>query len=192
VKGDTQVLFGGMGRLSENSVINIKNKSHAVTADLTVAAGGAGGVIIAQGGTFGGWTLYVHQGRPAYCYNLLGVQQFKTYGDKALGAGDHQVRMEFGYDGDGLGKGGDVTLYIDGVQVGQGRVDATQPMIFSADETTDLGSDTATPVSDDYDPSTSTFNGRVKRVQIDLGADAEDADHLITAEERYRIAVALQ
>ena len=192
VKGNTQVLFGGMGRLSENSVINIKNKSHAVTADLTVAAGGAGGVIIAQGGTFGGWALYVHQGRPAYCYNLLGVQQFKIYGDAALEAGDHQVRMEFGYDGDGLGKGGDITLYIDGVLVGQGRVDATQPMIFSADETTDLGSDTATPVSDDYDPHTSTFNGRVRRVQIDLGADAEDADHLITAEERYRIAVALQ
>ena len=192
VKGNTQVLFGGMGRLSENSVINIKNKSHAVTADLTVAAGGAGGVIIAQGGTFGGWALYVHQGRPAYCYNLLGVQQFKIYGDAELGPGDHQVRMEFGYDGDGLGKGGDVTLYIDGVLVGQGRVDATQPMIFSADETTDLGSDTATPVSDDYDPPTSSFNGRVQRVQIDLGADAEDADHLITAEERYRIAVALQ
>ena len=192
VTGNTQVLFGGMGRLSENSVINIKNKSHAVTADLTVAPGGAGGVIIAQGGTFGGWVLYVHQGRPAYCYNLLGVQQFKVYGDTALEAGDHQVRMEFGYDGDGLGKGGDVTLYIDGALVGQGRVDATQPMIFSADETTDLGSDTATPVSDDYDPLSSGFNGRVKRVQIDLGADAQDADHLITAEERYRIAVALQ
>ena len=108
------MLFGGMGRLSENSVINIKNKSHAVTADLDVPASGAAGVIIAQGGRFGGWVLYVHDGKPAYCYNLLGVQQFKIYGDTALTAGDHQVRMEFAYDGGGLGKGGTVTLYIDG------------------------------------------------------------------------------
>ena len=108
------MLFGGMGRLSENSVINIKNKSHAVTADVIVAAAGAAGVIIAQGGRFGGWALYVHDGKPAYCYNLLGVQQFKIYGDTALTSGDHQVRMEFAYDGGGLGKGGTVNLYIDG------------------------------------------------------------------------------
>ena len=181
-----------MGRLSENSVINIKNKSHAITANVTVAAGGASGVIIAQGGRFGGWALYVHDGKPAYCYNLLGVQQFGVYSDAVLEVGDHQVRMEFGYDGGGLGKGGDVTLYIDGNPAGSGRVGATQPMIFSADETTDLGNDSATPVSDDYDTSTSTFNGRVRWVQIDLGDDAHDADHLISPEERYRIAVALQ
>ena len=95
MKGNTQMLFGGMGRLSENSVINIKNKSHALTADVSVAASGAGGVIIAQGGRFGGWALYVHEGRPAYCYNLLGVQQFTVYGDTELTPGDHQVRMEF-------------------------------------------------------------------------------------------------
>jgi len=192
VKGNTQVLFGGMGRLSENSVINIKNKSHAVTADVTVAESGAAGVIIAQGGRFGGWVLYIHEGKPAYCYNLLGVQQFKIHGDTTLTPGDHQVRMEFGYDGGGLGKGGTITLYTDGTQVGEGRVEATQPMIFSADETTDLGSDSATPVSDDYNTKNSTFAGRILRVQIDLGADAEDADHLITPEERYRIAVAIQ
>jgi arylsulfatase len=192
VKGNTQMLFGGMGRLSENSVINIKNKSHAVTADVVVADSGPTGVIIAQGGRFGGWVLYVHDGKPAYCYNLLGVQRFKIHGNAALTPGDHQVRMEFGYDGGGLGKGGTVTLYIDSTQVGEGRVEATQPMIFSADETTDLGGDSATPVSDDYNTKNSTFAGRILRVQIDLGADAEDADHLITAEERYRIAVAIQ
>jgi arylsulfatase A-like enzyme len=192
VKGNTQLLFGGMGRLSENSVINLKNKSHALTADVSVAPSGAGGVIIAQGGRFGGWALYLHQGRPAYCYNLLGVQQFTVYGDTEVKPGDHQVRMEFTYDGGGLGKGGDVTLYLDGGLVGQGRVDATQPMIFSADETTDLGGDSATPVSNDYDSSTSTFRGRVRWVQIDLGDDADDADHLISPEERYRIAVAIQ
>ena len=192
VKGNTQMLFGGMGRLSENSVINLKNKSHAITADLTVPAAGAAGVIIAQGGRFGGWVLYAHEGRPAYCYNLLGVEHFTVYGDAALKPGDHQVRMEFAYDGGGLGKGGTATLYVDGSAVGEGRVEATQPMIFSADETTDIGADSATPVSDDYDSETSTFTGRVRWVQIDLGADAEDADHLISAEERYRVAVAIQ
>ena len=106
--------------------------------------------------------LYVHDGRPAYCYNLLGVQLFKIYGDTKLTPGDHQVRMEFAYDGGGLAKGGTVTLYIDGETVGQGRVEATQPMIFSGDETTDVGNDSATPVSDDYTPDTSTFTGRVR------------------------------
>ncbi len=105
IKGNTQLLFGGMGRLSENSVINLKNKSHAVTADLTVRTAGAGGVIVAQGGRFGGWVLYVHDGKPAYCYNLLGVQQFKVHADTDLTPGDHQVRMEFDYDGGGLGQG---------------------------------------------------------------------------------------
>ena len=150
IKGNTQKIFGGMGRLSENSVINLKNKSHSVTADVEVSAAGAGGVIVAQGGRFGGWVLYVHDGRPAYCYNLLGLQLFKVYGDTELTPGDHQVRMEFAYDGGGLAKGGNVSLYVDGALVGRGRVDATQPMIFSGDETTDVGNDTATPVSDDY------------------------------------------
>ncbi|HYI58391.1 MAG TPA: arylsulfatase [Microlunatus sp.] len=191
VTGNTQLLFGGMGRLSENSVINIKNKSHAITAQLDVGAAAAG-VIIAQGGRFGGWVLYVHDGKPAYCYNLLGVQQFRVYGDTPLPAGDHQVRMEFAYDGGGLGLGGEVSLFLDGTAIGTGRVAATQPMIFSADETTDLGNDSATPVCDDYDTRTSSFAGRVRWVQIDLGDDAHDTDHLISPEERYRVAVALQ
>ena len=192
VNGNTQILFGGMGRLSENSVINLKNKSYAVTADLSVPDAGANGVIVAQGGRFGGWSLYLHDRKPAFCYNLYGVQQYKIYGDTAVPAGDHQVRMEFDYDGGGLAKGGTVTLYIDGDPVGHGRVDATQPMIFSGDETTDVGSDSATPVSDDYTADTGTFTGRVRRVQIDIGDDAHDADHLITAEERYRVAVGIQ
>ena len=98
--------------------------------------------------------------------------------------------MEFAYDGGGLGKGGTVTLYVDGAKVGEGRVEGTVPMAFSADETTDVGSDTATPVSDDYGPKTSTFTGRVRWVQIDLGVD--DNDHLITPDERLRIAMARQ
>jgi len=102
------------------------------------------------------------------------------------------VRMEFAYDGGGLGKGGTVSLYLDGAKVGEGRVDATVPMLFSADETTDVGSDSATPVSDDYGPKDSAFTGRVRWVEIDLGDDAEDLDHLISPEERLRIAMARQ
>jgi arylsulfatase A-like enzyme len=192
VHGTSQLLFGRMGRLSENSVVVTKNKSHAITAQIDVPEGGANGVIVAQGGAFGGFALYAKDGRPAYCYNLFGLQQFKVYGEEAIPAGEHQVRMEFSYDGGGLGKGGSVALYVDGEQVGEGRVDATVPMVFSADETTDVGSDTATPVSDDYSAKGSEFTGTVRWVQLDIDASAEDIDHLISPEERLQVAMARQ
>jgi arylsulfatase len=181
-----------MGRLTEHSLVNIKNKSHAVTAEIVVPEAGAEGVILAQGGAFAGWSLYTKDGRPKYCYNLLGLQRFKIDGDATIPPGTHQVRMEFAYDGGGPAKGGTVTLYLDGDQVGEGRVEATVPLIFSADETADVGRDTASPVSDDYDGESSVFTGTVNWVQIDLGEDAEDADHLITAEERLSVAMARQ
>jgi arylsulfatase A-like enzyme len=192
VKGNSQLLFGGMGRLTESSLLNIKNKSHAVTAEIVVPETGAEGVVLAQGGAFGGWSLYAKDGRPTYCYNLLGLQRFKTEADAAIPPGTHQVRMEFRYDGGGPGKGGAVTLFLDGNQVGEGRVEATVPLIFSADETADVGRDTASPVSDDYEGESSVFTGTVNWVQIDLGEDAEDADHLITPEERLGVAMARQ
>ena len=130
IRGNSQLLFGGMGRLSENSVVMIKNKSHAVTAEIDVPDGDGSGVIVAQGGAFGGWSLYLHEGRPAYCYNTFGVERFKVYGADPVPAGKHQVRMEFAYDGGGLGKGGDVTLFLDGTEVGSGRVEMTVPMQF--------------------------------------------------------------
>jgi arylsulfatase len=192
VRGNSQLLFRGMGRLSENSVIVLKNKSYSVTAQVEVPESGAGGVIIAQGGAFGGWSLYAKNGKPVYCYNLFGLQRFKIEGSAAIPSGEHQVRAEFAYDGGGLGKGATVSLFTDGSKVGEGRVDATEPMLFSPDETTDLGSDSATPVSDDYGPRDSEFTGRVQWVQLDLGEDAQDADHFITPEERLRVAMARQ
>jgi len=192
VKGNSQLLFGGMGRLTEHSLVNIKNKSHAVTAEIVVPETGSEGVILAQGGAFAGWSLYTKDGRPKYCYNLLGLQRFKIDSDATIPPGTHQVRMEFAYDGGGLAKGGTVTLYLDGAQVCEGRVEATVPLIFSADETADVGRDTASPVSDDYEGESSVFTGKVNWVQIDLGEDAEDADHLITAEERLSVAMARQ
>jgi len=192
IRGTTQLLFGGMGRLTENVMVNTKNKSHAVTAEVVVPEGGASGVIMSQGGAYGGWTLYAHEGKPAYCYNLFGIQRFKTYGEGSLPTGTHQVRMEFAYDGGGLAKGGAVTLFVDGATVGEGRVEGTEPMVFSGDETADVGRDTGSAVSDDYHSEASIFSGTVNWVQIDIDEAAEDLDHLITPEERFRIAMARQ
>jgi hypothetical protein len=150
VPGDRQLLYGGMGRLSENSVVSIKNKSHAVTAEIEVPEGGAEGVLVAQGGSIGGWSLYLKEGKPRYCYNLLGIQRFYVDSDRDVPAGTHQVRLEFDYDGPGLGKGGTATLYLDSDKVGEGKVAATAAMIFSADDTCDVGRENGALVADDY------------------------------------------
>jgi arylsulfatase len=192
VKGNKQLLFAGMGRLSENSVVNIKNKSFAVTSDLEVPAKGAEGVIIAQGGRFGGWSLYAKEGKAKFVYNVLGIKWFNVEATKPIPSGKTQVRMEFAYDGGGMGKGGTVTLYCDGKEVGKGRVEQTQGFIFSADETTDIGYESGTPVSPDYSAHTSRFNGKIKWVQIDLADDAKDADHYIDHDERVRVMMARQ
>ncbi len=190
IRGNSQLFFPGMGRLSENSVVNIKNKSFSVTAEVDVADGVTHGVIIAQGGRFGGWAVYAKDGKAKFAYNVLGIQEFVVEATDPIPAGTHQVRVEFAYDGGGLAKGGDVTLYYDGEAVGTGRVEATQPMIFSADETTDIGYESGTTVSADYTTKDSRFTGRINWVQIDLGSD--DHDHFIDPEERLRIAVARQ
>ena len=192
IKGNRQILFGGMGQLSENSVINIKNKSHSVTAEVTVPAGGAEGVIVAQGGNIGGWTLYAKAGKLKYCYNLLGVQQFYAESTDRLPAGDHQVRMEFTYDGGGLGKGGTASLFVDGKPVGSGKVAATAAMVFSADDGCDVGHDSGSPVSPDYGSRGNAFNGVVKGVEIAIADAAEAVDHLVSPHEAVRIALARQ
>jgi hypothetical protein len=178
-----------MGRLSENSVLNLKNKCHTITAQLSVPEAGATGVIISQGGAFGGWSLYLVDGHPRCCYNLFGLQQFHVAGEAPVPPGDHQVRVEFTYDGGGLGKGGTATLFVDGNKAAQGRVEATVAMLFSGDETCDLGDDTASPVADDY-PADRVFTGRVRWVQLDISDESQD--HLITPEQRLRVAMARQ
>lgn len=192
IKGNSQVLFGSMGRLSENSVINIKNKSHSVTAEISVPATGAEGVIIAQGGNIGGWSLYAKGGKLKYCYNLLGIQQFYAESSGTLTPGDHQVRMEFAYEGGGLGKGGTATLYVDGKKVGTGKVAATAAMVFSADDGCDVGVDTGSPVSPDYGSRGNEFTGRVKGVQIAIADDAVSVDHLVSPAEAVHMAMARQ
>jgi len=191
VKGNRQRLFGGMGRLSESSVVSIKNTSHAVTAEIDVPAGGAQGVIVAQGGSIGGWSLYVKEGRPRYCYNLFGVQRFYVDGDREIPEGTHQVRMEFDYDGPGLGKGGTARLFLDGEQIGKGTVAATAAMIFSADDTLDVGREDGALVAEDY-PVPNGFTGEVNWVEIDVGDAAADVDHRLDPDELLRVAMARQ
>jgi len=190
IRGDSQLFFAGMGRLSENSVINIKNKSFSITAEIEVKEQPANGVIIAQGGRFGGWSVYAKEGKLKFTYNVLGIHEFPTEATAPIPQGKHQVRMEFAYDGGGLAKGGNVTLYYDGQSVGAGRVEMTQPIVFSADETTDIGYESGTPVSPDYTVQSSKFTGKIRWVQLDVGKD--DHDHLIEPEERMRIAMARQ
>ena len=192
IKGNSQILFSGMGRLSENCVLNIKNKSHSVSAEISVPSSGAQGVIVAQGANIGGWSLYVHDGKLKYCYNLGGIQQFFVEATSPLPAGDHQVRMEFAYAGGGLGKGGKVTLYLDGKQIGEGDIPATLAMIFSADDGLDVGEDSGSPVSSDYGQRGNAFTGHVKGVQLAIAADAVNLDHLVSPEEAVRIAISRQ
>jgi arylsulfatase len=190
IRGNSQLFFAGMGRLSENSVVTIKNKSFSVTAEIEVNGKPANGVIIAQGGRFGGWSVYARDGKAKFVYNVLGIHEFPTEATQPIPQGKHQVRMEFAYDGGGLAKGGNVKLFYDGKQVGKGRVAATEPMLFSADETTDIGYESGTPVSADYTTEGSKFNGNIHWIQVDLGLD--DHNHLISPEEHLNLAMARQ
>jgi len=192
IKGKTQLLLAGMGRLGENCVLNIKNKSHAVTAEIVVPKSGAEGVIVAQGGNIGGWSLYAKADKLKYCYNLGGVQQFYVESARHLPSGQHQVRMEFAYAGGGLGKGGKITLYVDGKKVGEGAVPMTQAMVFSADDGCDVGVDSGSPVSPDYGSRGNEFNGEVKGVELAIAEAAETVDHLVQQEDAVRIAMARQ
>jgi arylsulfatase A-like enzyme len=192
VIGKRQLLFGGMQRLQENVFINVKDKSHSVTAEIEVPDDGAQGVIIAQGGSTGGWSLYAHEGRLKYCYNVCGALYFYVAADSALPPGTHQARMEFTYDGGGYGKGGKVELFVDGSKVGEGRVERTHPFAFSLDETADVGADLGSAVSEDYKPAKNAFTGKVKWVEIDVDEAAVDPDHTVSPAERFHLAMAVQ
>lgn len=192
IKGKTQILFGGMKHLSENSVLNLRNKSHSVTAEIVVPDTGAEGVIVAQGANIGGWSLYAKEGHLKYCYNLLGIEYSYVSSDTPIPAGEHQVRMEFAYDGGGAGKGGAATLYIDGRKTGAGRIRATAPSVFSADDGCDVGRDSGAPVSPEYGPKDNAFSGQVKGVQLAIADDAGQAGNLVSPEDALRIAMARQ
>jgi len=167
----------GMIGMSENVFINVKNRSHAITADLEIPKQGANGVILAQAGRFGGWSLYLKNGKPTYTYNWLGLEHPTIAAPQALAPGKRSVRFEFAYDGGGLGKGGTGTLLVDGKKVASGRIEHTQCCVFSADEGADVGADEGTPVADYLVPF--KFTGTIDRVTVDVSemktADATDA-----------------
>jgi arylsulfatase A-like enzyme len=164
----SMTLYPGMKGMSENVFPNIKNRSLTITADVEIPAGGADGVILAQGGRFGGWTLYMKGGKPVYCYNFLGLQRFTVAGTQAIPPGQATIRLEFAYDGGGVAKGGLATISVNDKKVGEGRIERTQPGIFSADETADVGEDDATPVTEDYKAYDNKFTGKILKITLDL------------------------
>ncbi len=192
IRGKQQLLFGGMGRLSENCVLNLKNKSHSVTAEIEVPSTGAEGVIVAQGANIGGWSLYAKAGKLKYCYNVAGVKHFFVESAEKLPEGKHQVRMEFAYAGGGLGKGGKVKLFVDGKPVGQGEVPITQAIVFSADDGCDVGEDSGAPVSPDYGPVGNAFNGTIGGAFLSIADDPNNSDHLVTPEQAIESALGRQ
>jgi arylsulfatase A-like enzyme len=161
-------LHAGMKGMSENVFVNVKNRSLTITADVQIPQGSANGVILAQGGRFGGWSLYFKDGKPTYTYNLLGLQRFNVAASQPVPTGKATIRFDFAYDGGGLGKGGLGSIFVNGTKVAEGRIERTQPGIFSADETADVGEDDATPVTEDYQAYDNKFTGKILKVTIDV------------------------
>ncbi|RLD56652.1 MAG: arylsulfatase, partial [Bacteroidetes bacterium] len=161
-------LYEGMEGMMENTFINIKNRSFSITAELAIPKGGANGVILSQGGRFGGWSLYMKEGKPEFTYNFLGLDRYVVSSSKKLSEGPVTVKLDFVYDGDGLGKGGKATIYVDDKAVADARVEKTQPNIFSADETADVGLDNQTPVAlgIGYGPEETRFTGKIDKVTV--------------------------
>jgi arylsulfatase len=182
-----------MKGMSENVFLNIKNRSLTITADVEIPKGGANGVIIAQGGRFGGWSLYFKEGKPAYAYNFLGLQRYTVAAAQAVPAGKATIRFEFAYDGGGLAKGGLGAIYVGSKKIAEGRIERTQPMIFSADETADVGEDDATPVTEDYKAYDNKFTGGILKVTVDvkpMGAGEKVAASKTYAETAAKVAAA--
>jgi arylsulfatase A-like enzyme len=162
-------LANGMVGILENTFLNVKNKSLTIVADVSLE-GKDKGVILAQGGKFGGWALYMNKGKPAYTYNWFGLERYTVEARKAIKGNHAEIKLAFDYDGGGNGKGGLATLYVDGDKVAEGRIEKTVPLIFSADETADVGQDDATQVADRVfdDVEDSEFSGYVNHVTIDI------------------------
>jgi hypothetical protein len=164
-------LRNGMVGCLENTFLNVKNRSSTIVANVSLK-GNDRGIILTQGGKFGGWALYMDNGKPAYTYNYFGLERFTVTSSKAITKANAEIKLVFTYDseGEGLGKGGLATLYVDGKKVAEGRVDKTQPAIFSADETADVGIDEATQVADLVfkDAKDSDFTGFVDNVTISI------------------------
>ncbi len=182
--------YAGQTRIPEGAAPDMKNKSYKVMADVVIPSGGAEGVIVTQGGRFNGWGLYLKESKPVFHYNLAGVSRFSMASKEKLAAGEHVIAADFKYDGGGIGKGASVTVTVDGKTVAEGRVERSIPVRVSVDETLDIGEDTGTPVSEDYQVPF-TFTGNLKRVVIgltDAKLSAEDEDEIRRAKASAGLA----
>ena len=161
------IYYPGATRIPESSSPNVKNRSHRITAFVDVPQTAGDGVLVAAGGIVGGYVLYVKDGKPTYEYNWFSQQRYKVTGADRLPPGAATIRVDFLYDGGGVGKGGTVALFVNDKKVGEGRVDKTILGRFSADETFDVGLDTGSPVSNDY-TSPNPYTGKLRKVEIHL------------------------
>ena len=158
--------YAGAVRLAETAAPNTKNKSHTITADVVMPQNGGEGVIVAEGGSSAGFSLYVQGGKLVYQFNWFDEDRYVITSSEPVPAGKSTVRFDFAYDGGGEGKGGTGTIFINGKKVGEGRIEKTVPARFGID-TFGIGMDTGSPVSDTYNPPF-TFNGNIEKVDIVL------------------------
>jgi arylsulfatase A-like enzyme len=161
-------VYEGMIGMTENVFINVKNRSHSITAEVEIPANGANGVLLCQAGRFGGWSLYLKGGKPTYTYNWLGLQQYTVAASEAVQAGKTTIRFEFAFDGGKPGSGGTGTIIVSGRKVAEGKIERTQGYVFSADEGADVGVDEGTPVTEDYTGRDSKFTGKIDSVTVKL------------------------
>jgi hypothetical protein len=147
---------------------SILNTSYTITADVEVPQSGAEGVLVTEGGRFGGYALYLLKGKPVFNYNFVGLEHFRWEGADALAPGKHTIVFDFKYDGGGFGKGGTGTLSVDGKEVASKSVPHTTPFLITMDETFDVGLDTRTPVDDHDYQVPFAFNGTIDKLTINL------------------------
>ncbi len=165
MEGRTSVTYSeGMKGMGVDIFIDLRNKAYTMTADVEVGANG-NGVIVAQGGRFGGLSFYMKNGKPSFTYNFLGLESTTIASPQALKPGKYTIVYDFKYAGGGPGKGGVGTISIDGKKVVEGQINRTQPGIFSVDDLADIGLDEGTPVAD-Y-PVPSKFTGKLNKVTIE-------------------------
>jgi arylsulfatase len=168
----TFTYFPGTIRIPEGSAPETKNRDFTIMADVEIPESGAEGVLATIGGRFGGWGLLVMDGKAEFDYAFGNQKKDKTriVSKEKLAPGKHTIKLEFKYNGPGLGKGGVGTLLVDGLEVAQGKIDRTTPFRFSLDETFDIGQDTGTPVIEEYEAKMPfKFTGVLKKVVIELG-----------------------
>jgi hypothetical protein len=185
-------VYPGMEGMTENAFINVKNRSYTITAPVELPDANANGVIIAQAGAFGGWTLYMKDGKLHHEYNFFGVERTNIAGPAPLSAGKHEIKYEFIIDAPKPGAGGRSVLYVDGQQVAEGHIPRTQPFVFSADEGADVGMDGETAVSNDYKQGDNKFTGKILKVTINTkpsGLTAADQKAVEDAEEEAEAIV---